>query len=147
MKCMHPHCGMPGAHSTWADVAAHPWMRVKPADQTAFAAALAASFGPLATPAAARSVPAMTKSRLKALLLLCPCLYNQIDIAASPRGVVHFCEMTLGTAINSSNVYDAFQAQHPGTGTFSIPMLKSGLLRDACPRQKRRDYRFHQCLQ
>jgi hypothetical protein len=100
-------------------------MRIRAADQPAFAAALAASFGPLATPAVARPVPPMTQSRLKTLLRLCPCLYNQIDIAASPRGAVHFCEMTLGVPINSGNVYAAFLAQHPRTGGFSIPVLKS----------------------
>lgn len=67
----------------------------------------------------------MTKSRLKALLLLCPCLYNQIDIAASPRAVVHFCEMTLGVPITAANVYSAFQIQHPKTRAFSVPLLKS----------------------
>lgn len=31
----------------------------------------------------------------------------------SARGVVHLCEVTLNARIDSSNVYDAFQVQHP----------------------------------
>ena len=99
-------------------------MRVKPTDQPALAAALDSVFGPLTNPPVALQLPAMTQTRVKALLALCPCLHNQVDIAPTPRAVVHFCELTLGATITSANVHDAFLVQHPRTGGFNPPPLK-----------------------
>lgn len=124
MRCLHPHCRIPGPASTWADVAAHPLMKVRPAEQAALAADLQARFGPLTAPAAPVQPPAMTVSRIRALLTLCPCLFNQIAIAPNARAVVHFCEMTLGKPVTSANVYDAFTVQLPGKLAFSPPFAE-----------------------
>ena len=47
------------------------------------------------------------------LLALCPCLYSQIGIKVTPSAIVHLCEITLSAPIDSSNVNDAFEIQHP----------------------------------
>lgn len=125
MNCMHPNCARGGATTTWADVVAHPMLRIRSSQQPGFAAALGAAFGALANPPVSCQPPKMSQSRLKALLALCPCLYNQIDIAASPRAVVHFCEISLGAPITASNVCQAFQIQHPKTRSFVMPPLKN----------------------
>ncbi|WP_379063501.1 hypothetical protein ACFJIU_21950 [Mesorhizobium sp. UC74_2] len=98
---------------TWADVVAHPSMAVKSATQSLLVAALGA-FGPLSNPSLTMPLPNMLRGQRKAILSLCPCLYNQVDERPSPRAIVHFCEITLAERINSANVHDAFKVQHPG---------------------------------
>ena len=124
MRCLHPYCRIAGPSSTWAAVAAHPSMKVKVAEQAALAAELQLRFGPLTKPAVAVQLPPMPVSRIRALLALCPCLFNQLAIAPGARAVVHFCEMTLGSLVTSANVYDAFTVQLPGKSTFDPPFAE-----------------------
>jgi hypothetical protein len=63
----------------------------------------------------------MSKGQLRTLLNLSPCLFNQIEINPTARGIVHLCEVALGMPITSANVYKAFLIQHPKTPGFTIP--------------------------
>lgn len=71
-----------------------------------------------------RRAPPLPPGPLKRLLQLCPCLFNQLDIAATAASVIHFCEITLGTAIDSANVHKAFLTQHPRSPGFTISPVK-----------------------
>lgn len=59
------------------------------------------------------TVPAGAGAAFARLLDAAPCLFTQIDATVTARGVVHLCEVTLGTRIDSANVYQAFLVQHP----------------------------------
>ena len=110
----------------WIDVVSRPPLKLEPGKRAAIAADLTARFGALASPAVALHPPDLTPGPFKALLRLCPCLFNQINIRATARGIVHLCEVTLGKAINSANVHDAFFVQHPKQGpAFKFPPLKT----------------------
>lgn len=113
MRCLHPSCQVGGGLANWADVLNHPAVKVPPSSQPALLSALGACgilAGDVAFPAA------FTGSvYFKRLLEACPCLYAQIPVKISARGVVHLCEITLGTKIDSSNVDQAFDIQHPRT--------------------------------
>ena len=108
---------------TWDEAVDHPAMKVKPAIRAALVSDLNARFGVLASPAVARPAPAITKAQLKTLLDLSPCLFNQIAIDPTARGIVHLCEITLGAPITSSNVHQAFFIQHPKAPGFTLPPL------------------------
>ncbi|WP_156406980.1 hypothetical protein [Bosea sp. Root670] len=73
-------------------------------------------FGPLSTntPPPVNSTPATgSNERLGALLDLCPCLFNQINMPPTSRAIVHFCESSIGARITDANVMQAFKAQLP----------------------------------
>ena len=101
-------------------------MRLQGQARADFVADMNARFGPLTMPGHGRPPPALPANRLRSLLRLCPCLFNQIDIRPSARGVVHFCELTLGARITSQNVYQAFMVQHPAAPHFSPAPLQQG---------------------
>jgi hypothetical protein len=109
----------------WDEAVSHPALKIKAGPRTALLTDLNKRFGPLTNPAKPLAPPTpMTKGQLKRLLTLCPCLFNQIDIAPTARGVVHFCEMALKTQITSKNVHQAFFVQHPRSPKFDPPLLK-----------------------
>jgi len=55
-------------------------------------------------------------SLIDRVLEACPCLYSQVQTQITAAGVVHLCETTLGTVIDSTNVEQAFDIQHPSQG-------------------------------
>lgn len=114
MRCLHPHCPLNPKLSTWEEVLAHPDLKLHLKYQGKAAAWLNTHFatGPVMPPAP-KQPPSMPIAAFGRLLRLCPCLFNQIDVAPTPRAVVHFCELTLGQKITAANVHDAFLIQHP----------------------------------
>lgn len=112
MICLHPHCPRGQGAASWLDVVSHPAARIRATDRSRLLSALAAC-GPLSGRVALAPDLAATAPFAR-LLDLCPCLYAQIDVRVSARAVVHLCEVTLGTSINSANVHDAFLIQYPG---------------------------------
>lgn len=115
---MRPHPGV------WDEAVDHPALKLTSARRTTVLRELSRRFGALANPPVARRPPSLSKGQLKALLALCPCLFNQIKVAPSARGVVHFCEIALGERITSKNVHKAFLAQHPRAPKFNPPPLR-----------------------
>lgn len=95
----------------------HPTIKLDPAKKMVLQTALESDFSaaPQAVPAK-KPLPVLPSSVTRALLRLCPCLFNQADAKCSPRGVVHFCELTLGAPITDANVHAAFLIQHPRKG-------------------------------
>jgi hypothetical protein len=108
---------------TWDQAVDHPAMKVKRTRRARLLGDLSAKFGAPAPPAVAHHLPAISKAQLKTLLSLCPCLFNQIDIDPTARGIVHLCEVTLCAPITSANVYEAFLIQHPRLPKFKVPPL------------------------
>lgn len=129
MRCLHPHCPMSPHPSTWQEVVDHPALKLQARYRADAAAWLDVHFatGP-AMPPAPRKPPSMPIAALARLLRLCPCLFNQIDVAPTARAVVHFCELTLGQRITDANVHDAFLIQHPKLP----PNFNPGPIKD-CP--------------
>lgn len=113
---------------TWVDVIDLPTMKVRPADRGPLLAFMNANFskGP-ASPATHLGIPTSNRDLLKRLLRHCPCLHNQIDVGATARAMVHFCELTLGCRIDATNVHEAFLIQYPDQGpSFNPGPLKRG---------------------
>lgn len=123
MLCLHPYCPMKATPGSWDEAVDDPAMKVKPALRVALLADLNARFGAPASPAVARPPPPVLPGQLKTLFRLCPCLFNQIDVSPTARGVVHLCEVTLGGPITSANVHQAFLIQHPKAPGYAIPPL------------------------
>ena len=132
MDCYHPYCPM--SHLShrphpwnWNNVVSLPEAAIKPLLRPTISAALT-PFGPLTTTPMPRPNIPGGKAALDRILELCPCLYTQIQETVSARGIVHLCEITLGTRINSSNVEQAFQIQHPSISTvhFLFPPATPG---------------------
>jgi len=125
MQCLHPYCPAGGGAANWADALAIVELKLKPALQGDAAEWMDHHFGAGPTnPGIARTLPPIPAAVIARLLRLCPCLFNQVDKAPTPRAVVHFCELTLGSPITSANVHDAFLVQHP-----SAPQFNPGPLR------------------
>jgi hypothetical protein len=117
MRCLHPYCPAGGGLASWTEVLEHPDLKLTAAARPAALQALDADFDvPPSSPAMPRQAPPLTIAALKRLLTLCPCLFNQLDIAATAHATVHFCELTLGELITSANVHAAFLVQHPTKG-------------------------------
>lgn len=117
MDCHHPYCPMRPSPGTWLDVIDLPTMRVRPSDKGPLLALLNSNFSKKpSNPPKHLGVPTPNQGLLKRLLAHCPCLHNQIDVGATARAMVHFCELTLGCRIDATNVHDAFLIQHPGKG-------------------------------
>ncbi len=127
MLCLHPHCPAGGGLADWAAVLSHPGIRLRPSLHAEAATWMAQRFnGPPSHPGNARSLPpGIANAVIGRLMHLCPCLFNQVDKAPTPRAVVHFCELTLGAAVTSANVHEAFLIQHP-----SAPGFNPGPLRE-----------------
>jgi hypothetical protein len=126
MRCLHPHCPARGGLIGWAEVLAHPEIGLKLSLQKSATAWMDQHFnyGP-SQPAYGQELPAdVPKTVLDRLMRLCPCLFNQVDKAPTPRAVVHFCELTLGSSITSTNVYEAFLIQHPANPKFNPAPLR-----------------------
>lgn len=117
LECIHPHCPNGRGAASWANVADDPSVKLRTQEKVAFIAHMNAHFS--TSPAGAGSVlpsPPVSKAALGRLLRAAPCLFNQVSEAATPRAVVHFCELTLGAPITAANVHDAFLVQHPSQG-------------------------------
>jgi hypothetical protein len=112
---------MKTAPGSWDEAVNHPALNLGAAARAAVLADLNARFGPPAAPAVARPPPPLSTGRLRTLLNLCPCLFNQIDVDPTARGIVHLCEVALGAPITSANVHQAFLIQHPKAPAFTIP--------------------------
>ena len=121
MRCLHPHCPAGNGLPDWAAVVAHPAIGMAVALQGPAGVWLAQHFGgPPTNPGVPRLLPPSVPAKVNArLMLLCPCLFNQVDKPSTPRAVVHFCELTLGGPVTSANVYQAFMIQHPGAPGFN----------------------------
>lgn len=111
MHCLHPFCPMGSGLSDWASVLDWPDLRIRPSDKGKLLAALT-PVGHISGPLTL-SPQLLTSAPFKRILEACPCLYAQLSVSVSARGVVHLCEITLGERIVSSNVVDAFDVQHP----------------------------------
>lgn len=122
VDCIHPHCPNGRGAASWASVAADPTVKLQPREKTAFTAHMDAHFGigPVGA-GSAHPTPPVSKAALGRLLRAAPCLFNQLDMPATPRAVVHFCELTLGAPITAANVHDAFLVQHPSQGRSFSP--------------------------
>lgn len=126
MRCLHPFCPAADHVTTWEEVLDLPELGLQRAQRPAAVAALTADFAdPPSTPPIARPAPPVGPAVLRRLLSLCPCLFNQIEIAATARSIVHFCELTLGERISALNVHQAFLIQHPRDPKFAPGPLKS----------------------
>lgn len=121
VQCLHPHCPAGGGAATWTEILALPQIKLKPPLQPAAAAWMVRHFSaPPSHPGVPRPLPPDVPAAVLARLMqLCPCLFNQVDRAPTPRAVVHFCELTLGTQITSANVHQAFLIQHPSAPQFN----------------------------
>lgn len=127
MHCHHPYCPMRPSPGVWADAINLPAMKVKPSERPALSTFMDSTFRTLTNPPVHLGFPTTNKALLGRLLRLCPCLYNQVNLPASSRAIVHFCEITLGCRITATNVYDAFLIQYPGKGPpFDPPPLQTG---------------------
>lgn len=124
MQCLHPYCPTGNGAKSWKEVVDLPTMKVKSADKAALVAVLDKHFGKLASPAVPKPKPIAIDAVVDRLLRHCPCLFNQLQLAATPEAVVHLCEITLGKKITSSNVYDAFLVQYPKKETYKYPPLE-----------------------
>jgi hypothetical protein len=128
MRCFHPHCPMqtPGSTAGWAEVVEVPEMGVRIGQKAALRTALNRRFNVAPSdPPVARKPPTTNRALMRRLLALCPCLYNQIDAPPTPRAIIHFCEMAIKAPITSSNVHNAFLAQHPRAPKFSPSPIQS----------------------
>lgn len=103
---------MGGGLADWNDVVSHQDAKVRPRDRPAALAALGAC-GPLGAASPHRPAALPHTAYFGRILALCPCLYAQIDVKVSAPAIVHLCEVTIGARIDSTNVYQAFQIQHP----------------------------------
>lgn len=120
-----------GSIRSWSHVLNNPLAKIPKAAAAELEGILTKLGGPSDPPANIPAEAFPKKAFLNRLLELCPCLYNQIDTPCSARGVVHLCEVTLGTRVTAANVHDAFDIQHPATGnSFSYrpcrPATKGG---------------------
>jgi hypothetical protein len=126
MECLHPSCPVGSKNSNWDDVLELPELRIGSAAKVALKALLSqcGQLGARALPLPVGNISAP----LIRVLRKCPCLYTQLDLKVTAAAVVHLCEVTLGAKITSSNVYQAFQVQHPGikTPAFLHPPAKEG---------------------
>lgn len=128
MRCLHPHCPLPGPNhpADWpAAIAAlqQEGVFLRQADITRFQQ-LVPNLGPLVAganpaPVAWNGTPA-TWERLREA---CPCLCTQIDNDLSANAIVHLCETTIGSIVTEANVEAGFTAQHPAQ--FTYPPLRA----------------------
>lgn len=124
MQCLHPYCPTGNGANSWQEVVDLPALKVRKAEREPLLAALHKDFGNLASPAVQQAKPIANNALVNRLLRLCPCLFNQLKLAATPQAVVHLCEITLGQKITSANVYEAFLAQYPEKETYKFPPLE-----------------------
>ncbi|WP_441242753.1 hypothetical protein [Tardiphaga sp. 768_D3_N2_1] len=124
MKCLHPYCPNGQGAASWDEVVDSPELKARKDDKPVLLAALKADFGALTSVPVAKALPVPNQALVSRLLHLCPCLFNQIDVPATAEAIVHLCEITLGTTINASNVYDAFLVQYPKKETFKFPPIE-----------------------
>jgi hypothetical protein len=122
--CLHPYCPLGRGAASWSEVLDALPFKASHGDRQAVLACLAANFTAPVNSPAAKTPPALSAGGLKRLLQACPCLFNQLDLAATATSIVHFCEITLGTAITSANVHQAFLIQHPRSPDFTVPPIK-----------------------
>lgn len=117
MRCIHPHCPAGNGLSDWAAVAADPRVKLQQGEKAGFVAHMNSHYGVAPTTlASSRPLPPISVAARKRLLKEAPCLFNQLSENATPRAIIHFCELTLGTPIVASNAWDAFLIQHPTQG-------------------------------
>src|SRR5690349_12348726 len=100
VQCLHPNCPMGHGLATWADVLAHPAVRVPQSKRPALLALLGTISGLGGGPLAA---PFFGGAAGRRLLKACPCLFTQVQVKATARSVVHLCEVTLGAPITGAN--------------------------------------------
>lgn len=117
MDCLHPYCPAGHGAPSWKDLVSLSSFRLDAGRKELLLQMLEAhcSVGPNSG-AIAQPLPAIGGPALKALLNFCPCLFCQLNVKCTPRGVVHLCELTLGARITSDNVHAAFLIQHPKKG-------------------------------
>lgn len=127
MRCLHPHCPMGNSTPDWQTVVCSQEANIRASDQAAMLDFLS-QYGQLGHGVNQTPSIIMQTAAFMRVLELCPCLYAQVDIRVSAKGVVHLCEVTLNRPIDSGNVYDAFEIQHPTkTGiSFSYAPVRPG---------------------
>ena len=127
MNCIHPSCPMGASGLSWSAVLDHPSVHARAADKLKILPLLSLLKGlggnVLAVPTDVARTAAFSR-----VLKACPCLYSQVDVRVTAKAVVHLCEITLNSRIDSKNVYQAFQIQHPGVSSkqFLIAPAVSG---------------------
>lgn len=108
--------------ASWDDVVTLEAAKIRAADKNSTLAELGKcgvlTVGVVAGVAA--NLQLLNRAAFNRLLELCPCLYAQLDVSITARGIVHLCEVTLKRPIDSSNVYTAFQIQHPNINAQSF---------------------------
>lgn len=118
---------MGGGLASWHDVVSSDKARINENRRLELEAVLAAC-GPLGHDVVNIADQILSSAPFKRILDLCPCLYAQLNVRVTARGVVHLCEITLGERIDSTNVFNAFQIQHPGIENipFVFPPIQAG---------------------
>jgi hypothetical protein len=119
MICLHPNCPMGAGLADWTAVVSDPRINVKTHDIAGLLIGLN-SLGAIGNRA---TLSISNRALLDRLLKYIPCLYTQLPEPTSAEAIVHLCEITLGTAITSSNANDAFRIQNPSDNsrTFLFP--------------------------
>ena len=122
MRCLHPYCPTGHGHDNWEQVLEDESLRIRRNDKDSYLRYLS-HFQDLAGAAGVEPELIAGTAGFKRVLAACPCLYAQIRLQATARATVHFCEITLGRAIDSHNVFDAFKIQHPNIlePTYAFP--------------------------
>lgn len=104
--------------SSWNDVACDEAVKLQASEVAAFVTHMETHYTThLAAAPSQHPLPPITAAALKRLLREALCLFNQIDKPATPSAIVHFCELSLGSKIDSRNAWEAFLFQHPKQGS------------------------------
>jgi hypothetical protein len=106
---------------SWADVVNDSRLKINQNEKASILAGLNASS--LSVIGQQYTLSFSNRALLGRMLKWLPCLYTQLSEPTSADAIIHLCEITLGTKIMSTNVYDAFVIQNPNDTSrgFSIP--------------------------
>lgn len=125
VRCLHSHCPLGNGIAAWDEVVDLPELKAGRA-RAALLADLNADFSlqPTAVVAPAQA-PTTNAALLTRLLVMAPCLVNQMDVNVTSNAIVHLYELTLNSRITVNNVEAAFYIQHPGRGVgYAFPPVR-----------------------
>lgn len=123
MECLHPHCPLGNGAQNWATVAGDPYIVKRRNDH----GPLLAFLNNLPVGVGIRVlVPQLPNALVNRLLEKCPCLFSQLNIRPTARGIVHLSEISIGDPINVNNVVAAYNVSHPNNENFTHPPVNGG---------------------
>lgn len=113
MDCAHPECRLqPGG--SWEANLSRNQINIKETEYKALVTWLNGlpqlGIGTVDPPAPGT----ISNAGFKRVMENAPCLYAQIKLKPTARGIVHLTEVTMTGSITSENVHQAFRIQHPG---------------------------------